>query len=485
MIRLPRCFLLACLICALLLPACAPPAPSVPEGEVIREITVLYTNDEHGWMAGHAAGDSAAAMLGLWRQQEAVDDGNVLILSGGDMWVGPALSTWYEGAGMVEVMNAMGYHAAAIGNHEFDFGVDVLRERIAEAEFALLGANIYDTTTGQRADFALPYVIEEVNGVAVGIIGLTATDTPAKTRPSNVANLEFRPYADVLREVVPQVRAEGAELLIVLAHVSSEELRELAPTAAELGIALLCGGHSHRRVATTVAGIPLVEAGASFIHYGRVQLSFDVQSGEVVQSDVVLVPNANGLPDPEVEALVTGWQQQLDADLMHVIGYLNAPLRRGEPALYNMVMDAWLSVYPADIAISNAGGFRQDLPAGEITLADVVGVLPFDNVLVDVKVTGAQVMEALRGRRNLALGGITTRGRLALSDGTLLDPDATYNVLVNDFMYEGGDGFRFSDYDPHAYNTEIDWRLPVIEWISTKETSPDNPLDNYLDTTQR
>lgn len=130
------------------------------------------------------------------------------------------------------------------------------------------------------------------------------------------------------------------------------------------------------------------------------------------------------------------------------------------------------------------GGFRQSLPAGEITLADVVGVLPFDNTLVDVEMTGAQVIASYE-RGKPAIAGMTARGGYKLSGGTPIDRDATYHVLVNDFMAAGGDGYAFNEYDADAYFTGIDWRQPVIDWIIAQKTSEERPLDAVLDARNR
>ena len=166
----------------------------------------LYTNDEHGWLAATDDFDGAAGMLGLWRDEEGyTEDGPFLVLSGGDTWTGPAISSWFDGESMVEVMNAMGYDAAAIGNHEFDFGVDGLRARIDQAEFPFLSANIRDAASGAAAEFALPYVIQEVNGVRVGIIGLSCDGHAGEDDADARRGLEFTPYKAALEAVVPQV----------------------------------------------------------------------------------------------------------------------------------------------------------------------------------------------------------------------------------------------------------------------------------------
>ena len=488
-----RLLLWSSLIFILLLAACggepestATPAPPTATPGTFRRLTILYTNDEHGWMEATEETGGAAGMMGLWREKESyTHDGPFLVLSGGDMWTGSAISTWFDGESMADVMNAMGYDAAAIGNHEFDFGLDGLEQRAAQSEFPFLSANIRDKESGDVSDVALPYVIREVNGIQVGLIGLTTVDTPQTTMPDNVASFDFVPYREALEQVVPQVKADGAELLIVVGHIAAGEMRALAPTAAELGIAVIGGGHRNERVSRVASGVALIEAGAYMEAYAKVELTFDTATGTVVSVEPSTHSNVRGTPDPEIAGVIAHWRAQADESLSHVIGYAEQEIGRHSNALSNMITDAWLYAYPsADIALTNFGGIRQSIPAGDITLADIVGVLPFNNVLVDVELTGAQLIANIVCCSPL-VGGMTALGDYQLADGTALDPDAVYRVLVNDFMYAGGSDFLFHQQDPDAYNTAIDWRQPVIDWITSLGTSPDDPLDAYLDTVAR
>jgi 5'-nucleotidase/UDP-sugar diphosphatase len=464
------------------------PEPATPTatGESVRPLTILYTNDEHGWIETTEETGGAAGLMGLWREQEGyTEDGPFLVLSGGDMWTGPAISTWFEGEPTADVLNGMGYDAAAIGNHEFDFGLDGLAERSAQSEFPLLSANIRDKATGAVADIALPYVVQSVGGIQVGLIGLTTVRTPQTTTPDNVAGFDFIPYQDALAEFVPQAKADGAELLVVVGHICATDMRALAATAAELGISIITGGHCNERLSTVVDGVVLIEGGAHMEAYAKVSLTFDTATDAVLSIESSTHDNTGGRPDPEVAAIVDHWRAQADQALSQVIGYTQQEIGGRSDEMFNMVTDAWLLAYPAaDVAFTNRGGFRQSIPAGEITLATIVGVLPFDNVLVDVELTGKQLIANI-GCCRPVVGGMTTMGGFALTDGTPIDLDATYHVLVNDFMYAGGDDFRFKSQDPDAYNTAIDWRQPLIDWIGSLNTSPDNPLDAYLDTVPR
>jgi 5'-nucleotidase/UDP-sugar diphosphatase len=490
-------------VALILLAACTrvTPSPSPVSGAGIRTVTIFYTSDEHGYLepiqSGSATLGGAANLLTALRQRGYDPDGDdALLISGGDMWTGPAISSWFQGASAVQVFNALGYDAAAVGNHDFDFGREVLLANGEAATFPFLTANVTQAETGNWTEFAQPYAIHEVNGVRVAVIGLTTTRTPNIVMPAYVEGLAFGDYADALRRVVPQARAEGAELVIVAAHVCPAELQALAPVAAELSIPLLAGGHCHELANVEREGVRIVGPGAHWQAFVQVDIAFDTATGEAVSTEAELIPveHATGAatpitPDAEIEDLLAEWQAEVEEALGEVIGYTESGVDQGWP-LYNMVVDAWLWYYPeADLAITNLGGYREAIPPGEITRADIVAVLPFENMLIDVELSGKQVMDNLLCCGG-AVAGLTyhragARIIAELDDGSPLDPEATYHVLVNDFVYAGGDDYLFAVHNPDAYETGIPWREPVIEWLLAERTSPEHPLETLLDDTAR
>ena len=156
--------------------------------------------------------------------------------------------------------------------------------------------------------------------------------------------------------------------------------------------------------------------------------------------------------------------------------------------MQSLITEAWLWAYPtADVAITNLGGMRADLPPGNMTLADVVGVMPFENVIVELLLTGEQ-LEVMLGQDSAAIGGVyrdNFRWYLKETDEEL-EPEAFYTVLVNDFMYAGGDDYALlAVYDPDGYNTAINWRQPVIDWIMAQDSSSENPIDAAIDDLSR
>jgi 2',3'-cyclic-nucleotide 2'-phosphodiesterase (5'-nucleotidase family) len=147
-----------------------------------------------------------------------------------------------------------------------------------------------------------------------------------------------------------------------------------------------------------------------------------------------------------------------------------------------MATDSMLTAYPAaDISFTNIGGIRQSIPAGDITVGTIVGVLPFENEMVQLELTGAQIVDCVE---DLIMGGMTTIGGYKLADGTPIDAGTTYIVLTTDYLYSRTDYcFQYNDASP--YRTSIHYRQPMIDWIKSLNTSQADPLDNYLDHTPR
>lgn len=458
-----------------------PQAP--PHATELTRLSILYTNDEHGWMEASSSQDGAAAMMALWQAREGVDsDENFLILSGGDNWSGPAISTWFKGESMTAVMNVMDYDASAIGNHEFDFQVSGLKERIEEARFPYLAANIIEKKTGQIPDFISPYIVEDVRGVRVGIIGLASMGTPLTTFPTYVTDYSFLDYQQALRTWAPRVREENVDVVIVLSHLTGSEMRALAPFARSQRISLILGGHSHETVNESLAGVTLVQASSYMRKYSRIDLSVDTLSDSVHAVDVALVENRGDARVPAVEAVVETWRARTDEALSEVIGYAGGAINRYNPALANLITDSWLEAMPqADVALTNRGGIRQGIPEGEISLATIVGVLPFNNSIYQLELNGQQLVACAA---HLEMAGLSNVNGWKLVDGTVPHADSTYVVLTTDYLYSRDDN-DFARFDETPYDTGVHFRQPVIDWIRALQTTAAQPLNGHLDVLSR
>jgi len=460
-----------------------PSSAPVAEHAQQQVITILYTSDEHGWMEGVTEGRGAANLLGVWQDKDNyTPDGSFLVFSGGDMWTGPAISTWFQGQSMVEAMNALGYDAATVGNHDFDFGLEALKTRTSEMKFPLLAANIHNKKDGSYPnDLGIkPYFMVKVSGVPVGIIGLASTQTPLVTNPVNVARFTFGDYAETLRQVVPDVRQAGAKMVVVVSHLCRDELLALANNVQSLSIDMIGGGHCHEWYASQINNIVILGGGSQMANYAYAQFTLDTGTKKVVNKKIGTGVNKYGTADRTISNIVSGWKSKAEKELDVVVGYTRNGFSRRNPELPGLIVGAWLAEYPADIALTNLGGIRQDIHSGDITIGDIVGVMPFDNVIIAVKLTGAELEKVMAGRQDSnAVAGMSYRyGEWILTaSGMKLSSEQTYTVLVNDFMYAGGDGFTFAAYDPLGYNTGIDWRQPVIDWLTAQNSNKSNPID--------
>jgi len=451
------------------------------------DIHVFYTNDEHGWMEGVEEGRGAAEISGLWDEEDIGAEDIVLVFSGGDNWTGPAISTWTQGESMVEVMNAMGYDASTIGNHEFDFGVDVLKKRLEGASFPYLSANLrYKINNQVPTDLGVvPYTLIDEGEVRIGIIGLSNTITPEITMATHVANFQFADYEETLREYVPLMRDEGADLILLISHLCVDELTELSRKVPDLEISFMGGGHCHEQYARKSGDTVIVSGGSNLQSYASTKFVLDFAQEEVVSSDTRVKNNSSGRPDQVVAEVISRWKAITDAELETEIGYLDKEVPRESQVLKDLITASWLAGYPsADIALTNLGGIRDRIPAGPVTLSSVISVMPFDNVLYDVSLTGEQFVQLLKDRTDLpVLGGVYPHGAdwILERTGEPLQPEKIYSILTTDFRYFGGSGYDFARYDPDAYNTSIDWRQPVIDWIVDQGSSEENPLDQAID----
>jgi len=380
-------------------------------------------------------------------------------------------------------MNAMGYLAAALGNHEFDFGLDSLRKRLTEMKFPILAANIAYKNTKKPVDFVRPYVLKEINGLSVGIIGLASLITPQTTRLDYVRNFKFLPYDKTLKKIVPEVRSKGADLIILIGHICYDEQLALAPLADSLGIAVIGGGHCHQLYAELDSGVALIQSGMHLQNYAKVEILFDQTADTIISILPSYHQNQPEVADSAVNAIVESWRFNMDDELKQVIGYTDIEIPERSIVMQNMITDSWLFVYPAaDIVLTNTGGIRQSIPPGEITIETIFGVLPFQNTIMELELTGSELIDCIDS--SFIFSGMTTINGYWLSDGTPIHKDSVYHVLTNDFLY-GQSFVNFQKYDKDPHDTGINYRQPLIEWLQSMGSNSGHPINAYLDTLAR
>jgi 5'-nucleotidase / UDP-sugar diphosphatase len=366
-------------------------------------------------------------------------------------------------------MNLLGYSGFAVGNHDFDWSADTLMRRVAEMRFSAFAANMVERRTGRMPRWARSDTLLVRRGVRVGLFGLAYVETPRVTLATNVANLRFEDDSTTAARLVPALRRRWhPQLVIELGHTPAEtdSTRRASGDLARLargvrGVDLWLGGHSHNYVLDEIGGATVMIPGSQGQALGVCDLTVDPVAGRVVERRArILSTYADEVtPDSLLAARVAGWNSRVAALAATPIGRNARTLTRGrggESTLGDLVADAMRAETKADLAFTNSGGLRADLPEGTITKGSVYEVIPFDNTLVVVKLTGAQVRglleDGLRHGRVSQQSGLRYRFDLsrpagqrllsvALADGSALDEARTYLVVVNNFMAAGGDNY--------------------------------------------
>jgi 5'-nucleotidase/UDP-sugar diphosphatase len=490
-------------------PAPEPPPPprrAAAPPRAVATLRVLFTSDEHGWIApgadeGRARG-GAPALLGRWLRDEGhcvpsardeCEGSSALALSGGDNWTGPAVSSFFEGAPAAEAMRRLGYAASALGNHEFDFGPGALERNAARQGFPFVAANL--RPRAGRPELARPFVVVRRRGVRVGVVGLTLESAPRQGLRSNYEGYDFEPPEPALERAVAGAYAAGADVVVVIAHECGGVLAPIVERHPSWGLGFVGAGHCHEKGLRWAGAVPVVEAGAYLGAYARVELAVaraeggraEVTGRVVKFVDLTYPPGAAppAPPDAALAAEVASWQAKADAALGEVVGHAGEPLPAESPALVNLVTDAWREAAGADVAVVNRFATRQGINPGPVSHATVFSTLPFTNRLVTVQVTGAELLE------NLACcGGHVSGlergegGRVAIAGGAPLEPGRRYRVVTSDYVYAGGSDYLFGRQDASPrFGESI--REPVLRWLRAHPTTPARGLERLVDRRDR
>lgn len=456
------------------------------------DLTVLHTNDTHAHL------DNVARKATLINQERQNSENHILVDSG-DVFSGDLYFTEWNGLADLEFMNKIGYDAMTFGNHEFDKGPATLAEFVKEADFPIVSSNVdvskepalntlvKDPTTFKAGEAKEPgiyeYVILDVNGEKVGVFGMTTEDTGEASSPGE--NITFNDAAESAKKTVDQID-EKTDKIIALSHLGYARDPGLAKEVE--GIDVIVGGHSHTQldqpviIAEDATPTVIVQANEWNKYLGRLDVAFD-EKGVVVPDETTgkLIPiDENVAEDTETkEILDEKYKSKLEETKARVVGETSVPLdgernnvRTKETNLGNLIADGMLEKARStekgadtDIAIQNGGGIRGPIDQGEITLGEVLTVMPFGNTLYLVDVTGEQLIEALengvKGIEEIAgpfpqVAGMRysftqskPAGERILSveieneDGSYspVDPNKTYKLATNNFVGKGGDGY--------------------------------------------
>jgi len=480
------------------------------------ELTVLHTNDVHARVdqfdsRGNTCDEDELAadecFGGAARRKTMIDQveaegGNVVLLDAGDQFQGTLFYNQYRGGAAEEMMNLLGYDAMAVGNHEFDDGPGTLGSFVRGVNFPVLSANIDVSAEPELAGAIQPYTVLDVGGEKVGVVGYTTEDTAILSSPG--PNVKFNNIETSVQAAVDELAAEGINKIIAVSHGGFARDREVASTVS--GLDVIVAGHTNTYLSNTdedaegpypvVVSAPdgnpvlLVSDFTWGKYLGRLDVTFNADGIVSQYSGDPILLDSSVAQDEAVQARVDGLAVPLKELMSRVVGSAAVDLdgerancRFGECVMGNLIADAMLWQTKSEgvqVALQNGGGIRASIPAGDVTVGDILTVLPFGNLISTFEVTGAELMQALENGVSRAenpenegtgrfpqVAGMQFSWNPALpagariisadvqnADGTYspLDMNATYKVASNDFVRNGGDDYQMFVGARNAYD---------------------------------
>ena len=464
------------------------------------ELTILHTNDVHAHL------DTIAKQATVIEDiREEIE--NVLLLSAGDVFSGTLYYNIYGGMADLDFMNKLDYDAMCLGNHEFDnFDIDSenLVNFIAKADFPILCANFDFSDEPDLKNSVLPWTILEIGGERIGVFGLTTPETREISTPGK--EITIHDHIEGSRTALKALKDEGIDRVIALTHLGWNVDLELAREVE--GIDIIIGGHSHTlpdEYPTVVGNTLVVQAGEYGTHLGRLDVSFD-RNGVITEWNGELIEMDDSIPeDVTYGAMLFEYSVQIEEVRKEVIGHTVVDLngervsvRTGETNLGNLITDSMLAktrAVNATIAILNSGGIRASIPAGDVTLGEVLTVMPFGSTLVVFDLTGEEIVIALENGvsqvediagRFPQVAGLNFVWNPEENPGDrivevmvntpegyqLIDPEKTYKIVTNNFIHAGGDGYSIFQKGKNFINMGfVDYDV-LMEYI--EENSPIN-----------
>jgi 5''-nucleotidase/2'',3''-cyclic phosphodiesterase and related esterases len=477
---------------------------------------ILHTNDLHSRIepitkydntcpeednaAGECFGGYARLATKVAEMRAELDGENVLLLDAGDQYQGSLMYTTYKGDVEAEMMDKIGYDVMALGNHEFDDGPEGTLKLIEHASFPVISGNLDVSQSNLLADKVKNHVVLEVGGEKIGIISALAVDTPETSSPG--PNVIFQDEADSLAADVAELEAEGVNKIIALTHVGVNKDLSLAEEVA--GVDAVVGGHSHTLFSNEIEGamayptmvgeVPVVSAYAYSKYLGHLVLTFDDEGKLISASGEPILLDASVAEDEAIKSRIAELAGPINELKAKVVAEAAADIdgsretcRAVECPMGNLVADAMLERVKdqgIEIAIQNGGGLRASIPGGQVTMGDILTVLPFQNTLSTFQVTGATMVEALEnGVSEMADGAgrfpqvagmsftVDPSGEVGsrISDvmvgGAPIEMDKLYGVVSNNYVRNGGDGYKMFLSAENAYDFGPDLADVLAEYM--------------------
>jgi len=512
-------------------------------------VTVLSTTDLHGnllpvdYYTDQPDARGLAKIATLVRQARAENPNGNLLVDSGDVIQGSPLQYLHNTRNntppdaMMRAMSALGYDAMTVGNHEYNFGLKILEKARGEASFPWLSANTY--RVGTNDTYHRPYILKQVGGVRVGVLGLTTGGVPSWENAPNYQGIEFRQPLTEARKWVAVLRTqERADLVIVTMHMGLEEdLRTGVATPGQVryenealaiarqvpGIDLILMGHTHRDIPSmTVNGVLLAQANLWGRHLARADVYLERGSDNVwhvaaKQSRTIPVL-ADTRVDPEIAGIAEPYDRAARAWLSREIGESGEELtaagaRVGDTALIDLVQRVQIETGQADVSMAAVFNRQARIPKGRVSVRDIAGLYIYDNTLVVLEVTGAQLLSALEHSARFFKDYVPGRSPADLVDERIPDynfdqaegvtydldisrpagqrilnlrfkgepvrPAQTFRLATNNYRVSGGGGYDMYKDAKVLMRSSQEIREMIIDWVERGGLIPTAPTNNW------
>ena len=408
-----------------------------PAEPATRKLTILHINDLHARLLPGSDHQGGFAHLATAIRRERAGCSHCLVLDAGDLVQGTPVSTMFRGLPVFEVANKLGIDVSTLGNHEFDYGWQMISKFRSTAKFTLVSSNVTD---GSRLIADAAYTIREVNGIRVGIIGAVLGDLANYTTPDLMGGWRALPVVETVRKYAAELKPR-TDLIVVDGHINDgpDILREVPD------VAIVVSGHDHRglKEPNVHDGRIEVRVRAYGIELGRLDLDVDVPNRKVEKWEWKRIPvDARTIPPaPDVAALVAKWEGRVSKAVDVPIG--QARRQFNQPDVRVIIERAMKDETHSDLAFMNSGGVRDVIPQGTILARHAWNVMPFDNRVVVGKFRGKQIPDTVRRDQPL-------------------DPDREYTLAVPDFvavnqLYMKASGLEFPKSGPLLRDVIINW----------------------------
>ena len=514
-------------------------------------VVILSTTDMHGRVFPidyytNKYDNVGIAKVATLVKEARKRDADLMLVDSGDTIQGTPLEYFHNKRNnkppdpMMLAMNALHYDAMTVGNHEYNFGWQVLDKARSEAQFPWLSANTYDTEVkGDGPNHYQPYIIKEVQGVRIGVLGLTTPGIPNWENRSNYKGVEFRETVSEAKKWVPILREkERVDVVVIAMHMGIEEdLRTGQPSPSNVpnenaaiaiarqvpGVDVILMGHTHSEVgALFVNGVLLTQANRWASHVARVDLYLEKNdSGRwqmIMKSSRTIPVTEKTEIDPEIAKLGEPYNKETQAWLGRAIGESDAELtaqqcRFHDSAIIDLIQRVQLEAGNADVSMAACFNERAHIPKGQVTVRDIAGLYEYENTLVTVELTGQQLKDALEhsaryfkeyqpGKSLNELVDTRIPGfNFDVAQGVSYDIDLTkptgqriqnlkfkgqplspaqkLRVVTNNYRVNGGGGFTMYKDAPVIYRSSAEVRELIIDWVEKHKTVPTKADDNW------